>query len=61
MTKIGTGKSIILIMPNYAGLDKFIKKNLEFHGFDVVYREIQPYQYQSFSEKITNFFGAVLD
>ncbi|AAZ19060.1 hypothetical protein Psyc_1209 [Psychrobacter arcticus 273-4] len=49
-------KSIILALPEDAGLSNLIAKNFEYHGFDVIYYRRQPYKYKRPTEKIANFF-----
>ncbi len=50
--KIGQGKRVILAMPKIVGLYELFIKNLEYHGFEVLYLDNAPYHYKHVGERL---------
>lgn len=57
--KFGTGKTIMLAMPDVVGLSDMIIKNLEHHGFTVIDGTYRPFLYKSNWEKVYKFLRHV--
>ncbi|MDO4997663.1 MAG: hypothetical protein Q4E16_03350 [Neisseria sp.] len=59
--KIGTGKTIMLAMPDVVGLSDMIIKNLEYHGFTVINGTYRPfhYRYKNIWERVYKFLRHV--
>lgn len=57
--KFGTGKTIMLAMPDVVGLPEMIMKNLEYHGFTVIDGTYRPFAYKSNWEKVYKFLRHV--
>ncbi|MDO4896672.1 MAG: hypothetical protein Q3971_04845 [Moraxella sp.] len=57
--KFGTGKTIMLAMPDVVGLSDMIIKNLKYHGFTVIDGTYRPFRYKNNWEKVYKFLRHV--